>query len=418
MSLINWDCDWRMESRDSGCLSQVVTVIVIVMLIASPSGAEDFSVSELQRISKSRTELESGDKSNYVKPQWAPSGRMLSFETYAAQQRLLYVSELGSKPASELKSAAFTGGSRFRESSSSTRARANFDLAWSRGGDYEMVIFVGSGDQGYFGLYGIEIGKWGSFESIVGGNEEDPFVGYPNYHPNEAYLVYCQGVEQKETGGGRLELNVALDLESQKGYKLIARQEIPQIDPSFSPDGREIAFTGIDQGNNDIYKITNLQIDILPSGSLRVKDGAVMQRLTTMPNPEAKARWSPDGSMIAFISGRPENIREWDLWVMDADGGNPRKLVDRVLERDFPEWHMDGEHIFFVRLWEEEQNPIQYVNVNTGHLGTLLTGTVLHTHIDISDDGQKIAFSSQGEPRNKDSNLNWLKMYIADLQIR
>ena len=58
-------------------------------------------------------------------------------------------------------------------------------------------------------------------------------------------------------------------------------------------------------------------------------------------------RYSPDGSKIAFISDREGQN---NLWVMDADGGNPRSVFTDLATRAVePAWSADGDYIF-VRL--------------------------------------------------------------------
>ena len=64
------------------------------------------------------------------------------------------------------------------------------------------------------------------------------------------------------------------------------------------------------------------------------------------------ARFSPDGSQIAFIkipdSQTPFTVGE--LWVMNSDGSNPRKLADADAGHGYAaNWSPDGTQIAFVR---------------------------------------------------------------------
>ncbi len=115
--------------------------------------------------------------------------------------------------------------------------------------------------------------------------------------------------------------------------------------PTWSPDGREIAFTSNRAGGR-------YQIWVMSS------DGTNMRALTAayydpaLPaNIEQKVpAWSPDGSKIAYWSGvegsdpRPNLPR--DLWVVEADGSNPKLLT----AGDDPAWSPDGKTILFPAL--------------------------------------------------------------------
>ena len=84
--------------------------------------------------------------------------------------------------------------------------------------------------------------------------------------------------------------------------------------PSFSPDGRHIAFASERDGNLEIYVMGF--------------DGSNPRRLTDHPTRHRTflPRWSPDGRHIAFVSERDGNL---EIYVMASDGSNPRRLTDR-----------------------------------------------------------------------------------------
>ena len=77
-----------------------------------------------------------------------------------------------------------------------------------------------------------------------------------------------------------------------------------------------------------------------------------MDRLVSSPSNDALATWSPDCSRIAFNSNRttPSGDRfasgNQDIWVMDADGTDPVKLTDRA---GGARWSPDGTRIAFRR---------------------------------------------------------------------
>ncbi len=100
---------------------------------------------------------------------------------------------------------------------------------------------------------------------------------------------------------------------------------------SFNPEGDAIAYT-LRQGNlSDIYTLA--------------LDNGQLTRLTTDTAQDAQPAWSPDGARIAFVSNR-SGIAQ--IWSMNADGTNPAQLTNIPSGAEQPKWSPDGNWIAFV----------------------------------------------------------------------
>jgi TolB protein len=93
--------------------------------------------------------------------------------------------------------------------------------------------------------------------------------------------------------------------------------------PAFSPDGKQIAFTATAEGASaqDIY-IMNA-------------DGSNSRRITTHPDIDTTPTWSPSGTQIAFVSDRTGKPQ---IYLMNVDGSGVRRLPIPDAEADHPTW--------------------------------------------------------------------------------
>jgi eukaryotic-like serine/threonine-protein kinase len=104
-----------------------------------------------------------------------------------------------------------------------------------------------------------------------------------------------------------------------------------EIHPSFSPDGRQVAFAwnGERQDNFDIY------VQLVGSSEVR--------RLSTHPKADLAPAWSPDGRSIAYVRvqapGTPQQLR-----VVSVLGGSDRAVGD-VAAWQQPSWSPDGRYL-------------------------------------------------------------------------
>lgn len=92
---------------------------------------------------------------------------------------------------------------------------------------------------------------------------------------------------------------------------------------SLSPDGRSIAlsYKGFQSGDFEIFIM-----DV---------DGSNRRNLTQNLARDEHPTWSPDGRSIAFASDRDGN---WEIYVMDADGSNQRNLTQHPADDTTPAW--------------------------------------------------------------------------------
>ncbi|RKZ14363.1 hypothetical protein DRQ53_11700, partial [bacterium] len=73
-------------------------------------------------------------------------------------------------------------------------------------------------------------------------------------------------------------------------------------------------------------------------------DGGDAHRITSHPGRETAAKFSPDGSMLAFTGGYDGGN---DVYVMDARGGVPRRLTFHPSGGILLDWTSDGESVIF-----------------------------------------------------------------------
>lgn len=94
-------------------------------------------------------------------------------------------------------------------------------------------------------------------------------------------------------------------------------------DPAWSPLGDLIAFVSTVTDGDEIYVVD--------------PQGQTVTRLTYNAwEWDKHPTWSPDGSQIAFYSNRETGRRQ--IWVMNADGSNPRNLTNDEFENWDPVW--------------------------------------------------------------------------------
>ena len=123
-----------------------------------------------------------------------------------------------------------------------------------------------------------------------------------------------------------------MDADGSNVVNLIPLAGQEDFDPAWSPDGSRIAFTSNRDGGNSNYEIYVMDAD-----------GSNQRRLTTSPAAapawDHEPTWSPDGTRIAFSSARDGN---YEIYVMNADGSGQTNLTNSPGNDDQPSWQPLG----------------------------------------------------------------------------
>ena len=111
-------------------------------------------------------------------------------------------------------------------------------------------------------------------------------------------------------------------------------------------------------------------------------------RLTTGKGDTSSPTWSPDGKRIAFSDLNKAGGKRYDIYVIDADGSDLRKLIGSSSNDLSPAWSPNGSQIMFERdrsLWTARPDGKNQRRLRAG------------TSPAWAYDGRRIAFDFRGD---------------------
>ena len=156
---------------------------------------------------------------------------------------------------------------------------------------------------------------------------------YPSWSPDGKQIAFHSERD------GNVEIYV-MDTDG-SNPKNLTNNPLNDRDPSWSPDGKRIVFSARRDGHFENELALTYEIYVMEA------DGGNQQRLTENRKNDWEPSWSPDGKRIAFSSDRKGDLVNFEIYVMDADGDNPRRLTENRVQDREPSWSPDGKRIAF-----------------------------------------------------------------------
>ena len=157
--------------------------------------------------------------------------------------------------------------------------------------------------------------------------------------------------------------------------RMLIESESMQDQATLSPDGKWIVFVSTHKGNADIYKLP-----FLPDSIISIENAVP---LTNNPAGDFRPSFSPDGQHIVFSSDRAHQVkphsffsfavhRTGDIFIMNSDGTNPKRLTNSDSWDGSPIFSSDGKEIIFysertgeAKIWKMNVDGTNQIQLNT-----------------------------------------------------
>ena len=256
----------------------------------------------------------SSDQVDEFNPVLSPESSVLLFETRAAREAAI----VGVDPSSGARRTVFTN---------------NASLSGSPTWDPSGRFFVySSNSTGTWSLVRTVSNSPNAAVSIVVNGEASPFVSNPSISPDGKKIVFGTFIR------GVWHLGMT-NLDGSGLMTLLGEGH----DPTFSPDGRLIAFVRMVNGRAQIF-------------TLDPETGTKVIQVTSGDNDNVEPAWSPDGQFLLFASNRAatkpgrgyvaqeraERRGRFNLFALRPDGTSLVQLTDGEANSGAPMWGKDG----------------------------------------------------------------------------
>ncbi len=212
-------------------------------------------------------------------------------------------------------------------------------------------------------------------------------ISRPRWSPDGSYLAFLSQREWQQGPGVGGQQVYALDLRGGEGVQLTSvRQGVEGYE--WSPDGKRLVLVVRDEPTeaeaDGPWVIDRLQFKEDYEGYLNRRRAhlyvfdiatAASVQVTAGDYEDSAPAWSPDGSMIPFVSNRsdePDSNYNSDIWLVNPDVSFQEQEAVRVTSNagsdDTPVWHPDGQRIAYLTTTRPDL-PVYYLPTQLAIIG-------------------------------------------------
>ncbi|MSP57121.1 MAG: hypothetical protein EXR69_16210 [Myxococcales bacterium] len=329
---------------------------------------------------------------NCQAPRWSPDGSQLLYEANDHTKKTvhLYAFTPASRSTRRVVIPGVSAGSSMTAGfSTATSQHVSHEASFAPVGN--RFVYSASGSSGDYDLYL----DTGARLSPMPGTD-----GNPAWSPDGRYIAFTSS----RTGQGDIYLLEVATLDAPP-RRLTADPTASEIYAAWSPDSTSLAFVGHAPRGDNLYLIDNL---LFPAP----------RAITAWARVQTRPTFSPDGKRIAFYSDHTAADR-FDLYVMPVGGTPTLVAADVVMNARGPTWTPDGGSLIYVQHDPDRFDPVRQAPwADPTRVTTILTGTVGNGDLDVVKRGDGtvwLAVTARGAADAERSQRDFMKVYVMGL---
>jgi Tol biopolymer transport system component/DNA-binding winged helix-turn-helix (wHTH) protein len=265
-------------------------------------------------------------------PRWSPDGSLIAFQSDEVTD--IAPTAFGAMPPSRLWVVSPQGGEARAVTQAGSPPGGHGSLSWFPDG--KRLVFV-SYDVDSIGIWSVSITD-GQLKQITGGRA----LSYdPVCSPDGRYVYFVAALRPRNFLLWRQQLSPAGEPVGEPVEMAGAGTSVMRH-LSLSADGKSLAYSGLSMTSN----LWSLPV----SRATGEAAGPPVQLTTDTSFRKSAPSFSPDGKKIAFSKALAGE--KYDIWVIDADGRNPVQLTSDIRPDLSPGWFPAGDSIGFMTFYE------------------------------------------------------------------